>query len=96
MKALVEKVAKEKDVLRSERLSDGWWEKFMRRHQDKLSLRREDATAHIRIDSTNFEVIRKYYDLLEETLMAHNLSILRGRSITWMKVVCHWTLVVLM
>ena len=50
-------VAKEKDVLRSERLSDGWWEKFMRCHQDKLSLRQEDATAHIRMDSTNFEVI---------------------------------------
>ena len=74
VKSLVEKVAKEKDVLRSERLSDGWWEKFMRRHQDKLSLRRGDATAHIRMDSTNFEVIRKYYDLLEETLTAHNLS----------------------
>ena len=39
-----------------------------------MSLRRGDAIAHIRMDSTNFEVIRKYYDALEETLMAHNLS----------------------
>ena len=37
-KQVKEKVAKEKDVLKSERLSDNWWDKFMRRHQDKLFL----------------------------------------------------------
>jgi len=54
VKAIVENVAKEKNLLRSERISDGWWRHFMERHPH-LSLRRRDSTAHIRMDSVNHE-----------------------------------------
>ena len=33
-----------------------------------------DATAHVRMDSTNKNTIEAYYNLLEETLQEHNLS----------------------
>lgn len=72
VKSIVEKVAIEKKILRSERVTDGWWKRFMERQPD-LSLRRGDPTAHVRLDSTNKEVITKYYDLLEKTLQENNL-----------------------
>ena len=68
--SIVENVVREKDALhpsRSNHVSDGWWRRFMQR-QPTLSLRRGDATAHVRMDSTNQEVIDHYFDLLEETL----------------------------
>ena len=40
----------------------------------KTALRRGDATAHVRMDSTNREAIEQYFDLLEETLKKHDLS----------------------
>ena len=70
---LVEGVAKQKGVLRKNRISDGWWNKFIKR-QSELSLRRADSTAHIRMDSVNKESIQHYYDLLETTLKEHNLQ----------------------
>ena len=39
VKTFAEKVAREKGVLRKERITDGWWGKFMQR-QKQLSLRR--------------------------------------------------------
>ena len=71
VKALVEKVAREKN-LRSHRVSDGWWRRFMER-QPHLSLHRGDSTAHIRMDSVNRGAIGGYYNLLEDTLKEHNL-----------------------
>ena len=52
VKMIAEKVTKEKNLLRKERVSDGWWRQFMER-QPKLYLRRGDATAHVRMDATN-------------------------------------------
>jgi len=72
VKAFAEKVAKEKGVLRKERITDGWWEKFMKRREE-LSLRRADSTAHVRMDSVNNESIKYYYDLLEATLDENHL-----------------------
>lgn len=65
--SIAEHVAKEKNILRGEAISSGWWRRFQER-QPQLSLRRGDPTAHIRMDATNEEVIKAYYDLLEETL----------------------------
>lgn len=68
--SIVENVAREKDVLRhshSNRVSDGWWRRFLER-QPTLSLRRGDATAHVRMDATNKQSIAHYFNLLEETL----------------------------
>lgn len=70
---LVEGLAKQKGVLRKNRISYGWWYNFIKR-QSELSLRRADSTAHIRMDSVNKESIQHYYDLLETTLKEHNLQ----------------------
>ena len=67
VKAIVENVAREKRLLRSEHVSDGWWRQFMER-QPQLSLRRGDSTAHIRMDSVNQEAMKAYFNLLEDTL----------------------------
>ena len=73
VKLITEKVAMEKNVLRKDRVTDGWWHRFKKR-QPKLSLRRRDATAHVRMDSTNKKTIDAYYNLLESTLEKHNLK----------------------
>ncbi len=62
---MVESVAKEKGLLRSVRISDGWWRRFMERNPT-LSLRKGDATAHVRMDSVNREAIDGYFSLLKE------------------------------
>ena len=63
VKCIVEQHVKGKGTLRSPRISDGWWQKFMKRNPS-LSLRRGDATAGIRLDAVNTENIRSYFDLL--------------------------------
>ena len=72
VKSIVESVAEEKQCLRGTRVTDGWWGKFLQR-QPQLSLRRGDATAHVRMDSTNRKAIKQYYNLLEETLQQNGL-----------------------
>ena len=72
VKAIVENVAREKNILRSEHVSDGWWRRFMER-QPQLSLRRGDSTAHIRMNSVNRESMESYFNLLEGTLSEHDL-----------------------
>ena len=54
-------------------MTDGWWHRFKER-QPKLSLRRGDPTAHVRMDSTNKKTICAYYNLLEEMLQKNDLS----------------------
>ena len=44
----VETAALEKGVLRSSRISQGWWRPFLERQRD-LSLRQEETTAHVRM-----------------------------------------------
>lgn len=73
VKIITEKVAKEKNLLRKRHITDGWWRRFKER-QPQLSLRRGDATAHVRMDATNKATIDAYYDLLHETLETHGLS----------------------
>ena len=51
VKGIIEKVAMEKNLLRKECVTYGWWRRFLER-QPKSSLRRGDATAHMRMDST--------------------------------------------
>ena len=51
VKSIVERVAEEKHCLRGTQVTDGWWTKFLQR-QPQLSLRRGDATAHVRMDSS--------------------------------------------
>lgn len=72
VKLLVENVAREKGVLKKDKVTDGWYRRFAER-QPKLSLRKGDATAHVRMDATTPETMKKYFDLLHECLTEHNL-----------------------
>ncbi len=64
---IVEIVAREKGIMPQDhkRLSSGWFRRFMERNPT-LSLRRGDATAHVRMDCTNSAALKKYFDLLEK------------------------------
>ncbi len=42
--------------------------------QPKLSVRRGDPTAHVRMDSVNKKIICAYYNLWEKTLEKYKLS----------------------
>lgn len=63
--AIAEKAAKKKDVLRTEKISHGWLNKFMKR-QSYLSVRKGDAAANIRMDAVTAKAIKHYFDLLEK------------------------------
>jgi hypothetical protein len=67
--SMVENVAREKGVLPADhkRLSSGWFRRFMQRNP-QLSLRRGDATAHVRMDCTNSAALSNYFNLLEKYL----------------------------
>ena len=60
---IAEKVAKEKDLLRADEITQGWWRRFLERNND-LTLRRGDNTAHVRMDAVNASTMKQYFDLL--------------------------------
>ena len=64
--------ASEKGVLRSSRVSQVWWRRFLQRQKD-LSLRQGDTTAHVRKDAMNRETISHYFSLLHDTLSTNGL-----------------------
>ena len=68
----VEMVAKSKGVLRKDKISNGWWRRFVER-QPEVSLRRADSTAHIRMESVNKESISYYFYQLESTFTENSL-----------------------
>jgi len=70
---IVEPIAKKKGVLRKDKISNGWWGRFIER-QPKLSLQRVDSTAHIQMDSINKESIAEYFDFLDYTLKENHLE----------------------
>jgi len=69
---IVQSTASDKGLLRSERVTEGWWRRFLER-QPKLSLRQGDSTAHIRMDAVNRETMEQYFALLDDTLTTHGL-----------------------
>ena len=69
---IAERVAKDKGTLRKERISQGWWNRFMERQKD-LSLRRGESISHVRMDAVNKETMDHYFLLLKDTLDEHNL-----------------------
>ena len=70
--SIAENVAKEKGILRSNCISNGWWRRFLAR-QPKVALHRGDTTGHVRMDAINHENIQNYYQLLKDVLDEHNL-----------------------
>ena len=69
---IVQSVADDKGLLKSARVSEGWWRRFLERQGD-LSLRQGDSTAHVRMDAVNKETIDQYFSLLHDTLSTHGL-----------------------
>jgi len=70
--AIAEKVARDKEVLRKDKISEGWWRKFLERQED-LALRKGDNTAHSRMDAVNPDTMKHYFELLKETLTKNDL-----------------------
>ena len=60
---LVETYVRQKGVLKGSSITDGWWQKFMKRNPS-LRLRAGDSTAGVRMDAINAENMREYFDLL--------------------------------
>ena len=69
---IAENVAKDKDILRKGRISQGWYEKFMKT-QKYLSLCKGDPAANDRMDGVTSQAIKNYFDLLEKILKDNNL-----------------------
>lgn len=65
VKCLVEVCVRKKGTLRGSAVSNGWWDKFLKRNP-MLSLRSGDSTAGIRMDAMNVENMKEYFDLLRE------------------------------
>ena len=72
IKAIAENVANEKGTIRSKKVTDGWFKRFMDRHP-KLSLRKGDATANVRMECLNPDTMKQYFDLLKDALEKHGL-----------------------
>ena len=70
--AIAEGVARDKNILRGTKISQGWWRNFIERQGD-LSLRRGDNTAHSRMDAVNAETMQHYFNLLKDVLDKNGL-----------------------
>ena len=72
-KVMVETVAKEKGHLEAnQKISDRWWRRFLDR-QPKLAVHKGDSTAAARIQATNAETLKDYFQLLQDVLKGNNL-----------------------
>ena len=73
IKAVVEKTAREKGVLRKQKISDGWFRRFLER-QPHLSLCKGDRTAFVRMDAMkNDGSLDNYFMKLKDVLDEHQL-----------------------
>ncbi len=73
VKLIAEKVAIDKGVLRSSRISDGRWRRFLLRHP-KLSLRSGDSTGYAIMNAMNESNLKTYFDLLNTILEENDLK----------------------
>ena len=73
VKVMVEKTARDKDVLRKRKISDGWFRRFIER-QPQLSMRRGDRTAFVRLDAMKKkEELDNYFVTLKNILVDNDL-----------------------
>ena len=70
---IVQRVAKDKGVLKKDKISCGWFWRF-REQNPTVSLRQGDSMAAVCFQCTTPEIIDEYYDLLETVLTEHELS----------------------
>ena len=70
---LVESTARDEGVLRKQKISDGWFRRFIEQ-QPKLTLRKGDCTAFVRMDAMKKqEELDNYYITLKSVLVENNL-----------------------
>ena len=65
VKSIVGSFVESKGILKGSTVSNGWWEKFLKRNPS-LSLRSGDSTAGVRMDAMTIENMKVYFDLLRE------------------------------
>ena len=70
---IAEAYASSKEVLRKQKISDGWWRRFRERQNGLLVLRKGDSTSFLRMNAMNKDTLNHYFDLLEETMKENNL-----------------------
>lgn len=73
IKQLAESVVRDKGVVSIKKISDRWFRRFMAR-QPKLSLRKGDPTANVRMDCLNKKTMDEYFDLLHDVLEKNELT----------------------
>ena len=73
IKDIAESVAKEKGMLKGERISNGWWRRFLERNPT-ISLRSGDSTAQVRMQAINRENVEQYHNLLKDVLDEFDLE----------------------
>ena len=70
---MVESAARDKGVLRKDRISDGWFRGFMER-QPQLMLHKGDKTSFVRMDAMKQkEELDNYFITLKSILVEHDL-----------------------
>ena len=69
--ALVQRVVDSKGL--NVKVGDGWWKLFMKRH-GTLTLHTAEPLAYARAVCSQPEILNHYYDLLEQTLLRHDLA----------------------
>ena len=68
---LVQRVVESKGL--NVKVSDGWWKSFMKRH-GTLTLRAAEPLSYARAVCSQPEILNHYYDLLQQTLIEHDLT----------------------
>ena len=68
--AIVQKILLEKGIEKF--VSNGWWESFRHRHPE-VTLRSAEKHSNARRAASNYQVLTKYFDELEETLRNNGL-----------------------
>ncbi|XP_065891048.1 uncharacterized protein [Dysidea avara] len=69
--ALVQRVISTKGINRT--VGEGWWKSFMKRH-GTLALRMAESLSYVRAVCSQPEILNHYYDLLQQTLLDHELE----------------------
>ena len=64
---IVQRVATDQRLLKGNKLSSGWWRRFLE-WQPYLSLCRGDSTAHVRMDAVSEDTLKRYFSLFNDVM----------------------------
>ena len=88
IKNIAEKVATEKEILRRDKITDGWFASFMCCHPD-LSLQKGDCTSHARMSAMeDRQAIEQYFVVLKECMGKYDLM---DKPSQIYNLECYWT-----